>query len=33
MYIAVIVILANTLADIAIQLIDPRIRLERSLRG
>ena len=28
MYIALIVIIANTLADIAIQLIDPRIRLE-----
>jgi ABC-type dipeptide/oligopeptide/nickel transport system permease component len=29
-YIAFIVILANTLVDIAIQIIDPRIRLERK---
>ena len=30
MYIALIVIIANTIADIGIQLIDPRIRLERE---
>lgn len=29
MYIALVVIIANTLVDIAIQIIDPRIRLER----
>ena len=32
MYIAFVVILANTLVDIAIQIIDPRIRLERNVR-
>jgi len=30
MYIALVVITVNTLADIAIQLLDPRIRLERN---
>ena len=33
MYIAFVVILANTLVDIAIQIIDPRIRLERNVQG
>jgi ABC-type dipeptide/oligopeptide/nickel transport system permease component len=32
MYISFIVILANTLVDIAIQIVDPRIRLERNLQ-
>jgi len=32
MYIAVVVIIANTLVDIAIQTVDPRIRLEKDAR-
>jgi len=31
-YIAFIVIIANTLVDIAIQIIDPRIRLEKEVQ-
>ncbi|MDR0457323.1 MAG: ABC transporter permease [Treponema sp.] len=31
-YIAFVVVIANTLVDIAIQLIDPRIRLEKEVR-
>jgi len=33
MLIAFVVIIANTLVDIAIQIIDPRIKLERNRRG
>jgi ABC-type dipeptide/oligopeptide/nickel transport system permease component len=32
MYISFIVIFANTLVDIGIQIVDPRIRLERNLQ-
>jgi len=32
MYIAFVVIIANTIVDIVIQLVDPRIRLERNYR-